>query len=109
MAWCYTGVCPAVEHPNGPEVWSALLNHGRNLGPINPVLYDILGPLGAHAGISDVVSGNNSVIDPQTGQVLVQGFTAAPGFDVASGWAPSTRARSCPAWSATRSTRPRWA
>ena len=25
MAWCYTGVCPAVEHPNGPEVWSALL------------------------------------------------------------------------------------
>jgi hypothetical protein len=50
------------------------------------VLYDILGPLGTHAGISDVVSGNNSVIDPQTGQVLVQGFTAAPGFDVASGW-----------------------
>jgi len=62
------------------------LNHGWNLGPVNPVLYDILGPLGAHAGISDVVSGNNSVIDPQTGQVLVQGFTAAPGFDVASGW-----------------------
>ena len=62
------------------------LNHGRNLGPINPVLYDILGPLGTHAGISDVVSGNNSVIDPQTGQVLVQGFAAAPGFDVASGW-----------------------
>ena len=24
--------------------------------------------------------------DPQTGQVLVRGFTAAPGFDVASGW-----------------------
>jgi len=33
-----------------------------------------------------VVSGNNSVIDPNTGKVLVQGFTAAPGFDVASGW-----------------------
>jgi subtilase family serine protease len=62
------------------------LNHGRNLGPVNPVLYDILGPLGTLAGISDVVSGNNSVIDPQTGQVLVRGFTAAPGFDVASGW-----------------------
>src|SRR5262249_15507383 len=29
---------------------------------------------------------NNSVIDPNTGQVLVPGFTAAPGFDVASGW-----------------------
>lgn len=32
------------------------LNGGRNLGPINPVLYDVLGPLGARAGISDVVS-----------------------------------------------------
>ena len=62
------------------------LNGGRNLGPINPVLYDILGPLGPRAGISDVVSGNNSVIDPKTGKVLVPGFTAGPGFDVASGW-----------------------
>jgi hypothetical protein len=62
------------------------LNHDRNLGPVNPVLYDILGPLGPLAGISDVASGNNSVIDPQTGQVRVRGFTAAPGFDVASGW-----------------------
>ncbi|MGH3200918.1 MAG: hypothetical protein ACRDP5_02500, partial [Streptosporangiaceae bacterium] len=35
---------------------------------------------------SDVVSGNNSVTDPTTGQVLVPGFTAGPGFDVASGW-----------------------
>ena len=62
------------------------LNHGRNIGPINPVLYGVLGPLGQRAGISDVVSGNNSVIDPKTGQVLVPGFTAGPGFDVASGW-----------------------
>jgi len=62
------------------------LNHGQNIGPINPVLYGVLGPLGARAGISDVVSGNNSVTDPKTGQVLVPGFTAAPGFDVASGW-----------------------
>ena len=22
------------------------LNHGKNVGPVNPVLYDILGPLG---------------------------------------------------------------
>ena len=33
-----------------------------------------------------MVSGNNSVISPSTGQVLVPGFTAGPGFDVASGW-----------------------
>ena len=62
------------------------LNDGRNIGPINPALYGVLGPLGTRAGISDVVSGNNSVTDPKTGQVLVPGFTAGPGFDVASGW-----------------------
>ena len=73
------------------------LNHGQNLGPINPVLYDILGPLGPHAGISDVVSGNNSVIDPNTGTVLVPGFTAAPGFDVASGWGTVDAAKFVPA------------
>jgi len=62
------------------------LNGGRNVGPINPVLYGVLGPQGTRAGISDVVSGNNSVTDPQTGQVRVPGFTAGAGFDVASGW-----------------------
>jgi subtilase family serine protease len=60
-------------------------NHGANIGPINPVLYDKLGPAGARDGIADVVSGNNSAETPD-GQVLVPGFTAAPGFDVASGW-----------------------
>ena len=81
------------------------LNHGRNLGPVNPVLYDILGPLGTHAGLSDVVSGNNSVIDPKTGKVLVQGFTAAPGFDVASGWGTVDASRFVPALvAATRAT-----
>jgi len=38
------------------------LNHGHNVGPINPALYGLLGPLGSAAGISDVVSGDNSVI-----------------------------------------------
>jgi hypothetical protein len=81
------------------------LNHGRNLGPVNPVLYDILGPLGTHAGISDVVSGNNSVVDPKTGKVLVQGFTAAPGFDVASGWGTVDASKFVPALvAATRAT-----
>jgi subtilase family serine protease len=39
------------------------LNNGHNVGPINPTLYDVLGPQGAAAGISDVVIGNGSVID----------------------------------------------
>jgi subtilase family serine protease len=80
------------------------LNHGRNLGPINPVLYDILGPRGPRAGISDVVSGNNSVINPSTGKVVVQGFTAARGFDVASGWGTVDASKFVPALVAAQST-----
>jgi len=60
------------------------LNHGHDLGPVNPALYKI-GPQGAAAGITDVTSGNDSVIGKQ-GQTVVQGFTAGPGFDVATGW-----------------------
>jgi len=73
------------------------LNQGHNVGPINPVLYNVLGPQGPAAGISDVVSGNNSVTDPATGNVLVQGFTAAPGFDVASGWGTIDASKFVPA------------
>jgi subtilase family serine protease len=54
------------------------LNRG-NVGPINPALYTILGPAGARDGIADVVKGNDSTSS-------VPGFTAAKGFDVASGW-----------------------
>ncbi len=60
------------------------LNHGQDVGPINNVLYHVLGPHGRKDGIADVVSGNNSVI--RKGKVVVTGFTAAKGFDVASGW-----------------------
>jgi hypothetical protein len=67
---------------------------------VNPVLYDILGPLGPRAGISDVVRGNDSVIDPKTGKVLVTGFTAGPGFDVASGWGTIDASRFVPALTA---------
>jgi subtilase family serine protease len=60
------------------------LNHGNNVGPINDVLYNVLGPAGRKDGIADVVSGNNDVI--RNGKVAVRGFSAAKGFDVASGW-----------------------
>jgi subtilase family serine protease len=60
------------------------LNHGKNVGPVNDALYHVLGPAGLKDGIADVVSGNNTVT--WEGKVLVRGFTAARGFDVASGW-----------------------
>lgn len=58
--------------------------NGGNVGPVNPALYHVLGPAGARDGIADVVRGNDSVI--RNGKVIVPGFTAGPGFDVASGW-----------------------
>jgi hypothetical protein len=65
------------------------LNHGNNVGPINPALYGILGPAGAKAGIADVVRGNNSAPN-------VTGFAAARGFDVASGWGTIDASRFVP-------------
>lgn len=60
------------------------LNHGQNVGPVNNALYRVLGPAGLKDGIADVVSGNNTLTIH--GKVFVRGFTAARGFDVASGW-----------------------
>ncbi|GAA1994240.1 hypothetical protein GCM10009754_87010 [Amycolatopsis minnesotensis] len=64
-------------------------NHGR-LGQINPALYTKLGPLGEKAGIVDVTKGDNS-------QDGVAGFTAAKGFDVASGWGTVDASKFVPA------------
>jgi hypothetical protein len=69
---------------NGVLALATQVNHG-NIGPINPLLYGVLGPRGAKAGIADVISGNDSATTP-AGTVTVPGFSAAPGFDVASGW-----------------------
>ena len=64
------------------------LNHA-NVGPINPALYGTLGPAGAVSGIADVIRGNDST--PK-----VPGFTAARGFDVASGWGTIDASRFVP-------------
>lgn len=78
------GTSQAAPLFGGVMALAAQLNHGP-VGPINSVLYGALGPRGAPAGIRDVLSGNNSVLAAD-GSVLVPGFTAAPGFDVVSGW-----------------------
>jgi subtilase family serine protease len=67
---------------------AAQLN-GSSVGPINKLLYEVLGPRGASAGIADVVAGNNST-------ALVPGFTATTGFDVASGWGTIDASRFVP-------------
>ena len=57
---------------------------GHPLGPVNPALYRLAA---AHArGIVDVAKGNNTVSFTQGGKRhTVPGFTAVPGYDLASG------------------------
>jgi subtilase family serine protease len=68
--------------------------NSANVGPINPVLYGVLGPKGHADGISDVVSGNDAYAN---GPVFVAGFTAVKGFDVASGWGTISAPKFVPA------------
>jgi subtilase family serine protease len=66
---------------------------GHRLGLINPALY-VLGALSRHSapgtGLVDVTQGNNSFAG-------VTGYTAAPGYDLASGWGTIDAARFVPA------------
>jgi subtilase family serine protease len=66
---------------------------GHRLGLINPALYR-LGQLSQHGGHStglvDITTGNNSFAG-------VTGFTAAPGYDLASGWGTIDAAKFVPA------------
>jgi subtilase family serine protease len=88
------GTSEAAPMFNGILALATQLNHG-NVGPINPVLYKVLGPAGARAGIADVVKGDNSVV--VGGKVTVPGFHATKGFDVATGWGTIDAAKFVPA------------
>jgi subtilase family serine protease len=70
------------------------LNNDQDLGPVNPALYGIVGPGGVRDGIADVIKGNNSEV--VHGRVVVPGFTAGKGFDVASGWGTVNAAKFVP-------------
>jgi hypothetical protein len=89
-----SGTSQAAPLFNGVLALATQLNHG-NVGPINPVLYGVLGPAGARDGIADVVKGNDSVI--KNGKVTVPGFHATKGFDVATGWGTVNAAKFVPA------------
>lgn len=66
------------------------LHGGQNLGPINEILYQDLARDPARNGIVDVTTGNNTFKN-------VPGYTAGPGFDVASGWGTVDASRFVPA------------
>jgi subtilase family serine protease len=56
---------------------------GHDLGPINEALYLDLAQHPALEGLVDVTSGNNTF---NRNGIYVPGYTAAHGYDVASGW-----------------------
>jgi subtilase family serine protease len=69
---------------------------GHPLGLINPALYK-MSALGQAAGIVDVTKGSNTVSFPQGGKVhTVTGFSARPGYDLASGVGTVNAARFVP-------------
>jgi hypothetical protein len=87
------GTSEAAPLLGGVLALATQLNHGRNVGPVNPVLYKVLGPRGAADGIVDVVQGNDSFVNHRK---VVPGFTASKGFDVASGWGTISASRFVP-------------
>jgi hypothetical protein len=91
----HDGTSEAAPSFAGVLALATQLNGGRDIGPINPALYQI-GPDGGRAGIVDITSGNNSFKLKSTG-VTVPGFSAGPGFDVASGWGTVDAATFAPA------------
>ena len=72
---------------------AAQLN-GGSVGPVNDLLYR-LGQDGTRSGIVDVVSGNDAVTSGNT--VVVPGFSAAKGYDVATGWGTIDASKFVPA------------
>lgn len=89
------GTSEAAPSLGGVLALATQLNGGRDIGPINPALYEI-GPRGTEAGITDITSGNDSATVKSTG-ARVAGFSAGPGFDVASGWGTADAAKFAPA------------
>ena len=73
--------------------------HKRDLGAVNAMLYQTLGKTPQASGLVDVTVGNNTAYG-------VTGFTAAPGYDVASGWGTINAATFVPALARAATTSP---
>jgi subtilase family serine protease len=91
----HDGTSEAAPSFAGVLALATQLGGGHDIGPINPALYQI-GPRGAGAGIVDITSGSNTIKLPGT-STTVAGFSAGPGFDVASGWGTVDAAKFAPA------------
>ena len=82
----------------GAPIWAGIAKllaneSGRRVGNIDPRLYNLARSGGASAGLRDVTSGINSFN-------IVAGFSAARGYDRASGWGTVDIAKFVPAFAA---------
>ena len=58
-------------------------NNMPRLGWLNPLLYQTFNS--TPAAFNDITSGDNRCLEPTVGRCCAEGYTACPGFDVASG------------------------
>jgi subtilase family serine protease len=81
-------VRPATGTSAAAPFWAGLvaladqLAH-RNLGFINPAIYQIAGSSQYHQAFHDITTGDNTFVLPPT---TITGYQAAPGWDPVTGW-----------------------
>ncbi len=90
LAFSDGGILPAKGTSASTPLWAAVIaladqEAGHHLGFVNPAIYQIARSPAYHRAFHDVVTGDNSVMVPKGGGVVV-GYQAAPGWDPVTGW-----------------------
>jgi subtilase family serine protease len=92
MAMDFTGNVFEAAHGTSAAtpLWAALIaladqEAGHHLGFVNPAIYQIARSPAYHRAFHDVITGNNSVMVPKGGGIVV-GYQAGPGWDPVTGW-----------------------
>jgi subtilase family serine protease len=92
MAMDFTGnvLEPAHGTSAATPLWAAVIaladqEAGHHLGFVNPAIYQIARSPAYHRAFHDVITGDNSVMVPKGGGIVV-GYQAGPGWDPVTGW-----------------------
>jgi subtilase family serine protease len=92
MAMDFTGNVFEAAHGTSAAtpLWAAVIaladqEAGHHLGFVNAAIYQIARSPAYHRAFHDVITGNNSVMVPKGGGIVV-GYQAAPGWDPVTGW-----------------------
>jgi subtilase family serine protease len=92
MAMDFTGNVFEAAHGTSAAtpLWAGVIaladqEAGHHLGFVNPAIYQIARSPAYHRAFHDVITGNNSVMVPKGGGIVV-GYQAGPGWDPVTGW-----------------------